>query len=64
MTQIVSPMLFENFITKDELANRLGVSVSFVSKLMNEGLPCLKIGRSVRYRLSDVVSWLYRRSHR
>ena len=55
-------LFFENYISKHELAQRLGISVSLVNKLMTDGLPCLKIGRSVRYRFSDVTSWLHRRS--
>lgn len=62
MDQALAGQLFENFITKDELAKRLGVSIGLIDKLMPRGLPCLKIGRSVRYRYSDVVAWLHRRS--
>ena len=53
--------LFENWITKKQLAQMLGVSVSLVSRLMTEGLPYLKVSRAVRYRLSDVEAWLQRR---
>jgi len=56
--------LIENFIAKDRLAELLGISVSHINKLMTEGLPCLKIGRAVRYRVSDVVTWLQKRSTR
>ena len=56
-----SAWLFENYITKKQLATSLGVSVSLVSKLMLDGLPYLKISRAVRYRLSDVEAWLQRR---
>ena len=55
---------FDNFISKDRLAEFLGISISHVNKLMTEGLPCLKIGRAVRYRVSDVVMWLQKRSTR
>lgn len=58
------PSLIENFIAKDRLAELLGISVSHINKLMTEGLPCLKIGRAVRYRVSDVVKWLQKRSAR
>jgi predicted DNA-binding transcriptional regulator AlpA len=61
---IITPMLFDianNWITKKQLATKLGVSVSLISKLMTEGLPYLKVSRAVRYRLSDVEAWLLRR---
>jgi predicted DNA-binding transcriptional regulator AlpA len=63
-TGISSPPLIENFIAKDRLAELLGISISHINKLMTEGLPCLKIGRAVRYRVSDVVKWLQKRSAR
>jgi len=53
--------LFENWITKPQLAQMLGVSISLISRLMTEGLPRLKVSRAVRYRLSDVEAWLQRR---
>ncbi len=55
---------FDNFISKDRLAEFLGISISHINKLMTDGLPCLKIGRAVRYRVSDVVMWLQKRSTR
>lgn len=59
----VSP-LFENqkLVTREELSDILQLSKSTVSKLMNEGLPYLKIGRSVRYQVDKVLAWLQRRS--
>ena len=53
--------LFENWITKKQLAQMLGVSISLISRLMTEGLPYLKVSRAVRYRFSDVEAWLQRR---
>ena len=58
------PSLIENFIAKDRLSELLGISISHINKLMTDGLPCLKIGRAVRYRVSDVVTWLQKRSAR
>jgi|GEM_PF-2291641 len=56
-----SPLL-EKLIDREELAQVLGVSPSFISKLMAvEGLPYFKIGRAVRYELEQVKSWLLRR---
>jgi excisionase family DNA binding protein len=53
---------FEALLGKKELANRLALSPSFISKLMaEEGLPYLKIGRAVRFRVREVVAWLQKR---
>ncbi|MBY0471523.1 helix-turn-helix domain-containing protein [bacterium] len=53
---------FEALISKKELTVAFGVSSSFVSKLMaEEGLPHFKIGRAVRFRISDVSVWLEKR---
>lgn len=50
--------LFENLITKKELAHKLSVSEGLINRLMaEEALPHLKIGRAVRFRLSDVLAW-------
>lgn len=56
------PLLFDNLIDREELARRLSVSPSFISKLMAlEGLPHFKIGRAVRFELESVKSWLQKR---
>jgi excisionase family DNA binding protein len=53
---------FENLVTKKQLAQTLAVSEGFINKLMiEEGLPHFKIGRAVRYRVKEVVSWLSQR---
>lgn len=53
---------FETLISKKELTVAFGVSASFVNKLMaEEGLPHFKIGRAVRFRISDISNWLERR---
>ncbi len=53
--------LFENFLTKGLLSERLSVSKSFINKMMLEGLPCIRLGRAVRFRQSEVVAWLEKR---
>lgn len=54
---------FECLVTKEQLAGSLALSRSYISKLMAaEGLPYLKIGRAVRFRVSEVVAWLQKRS--
>lgn len=55
--------IFEKLVTKRQLSESLEISTSFISKLMSEeGLPYLKIGRAVRFRVSEVVDWLQRRT--
>lgn len=53
--------IFENLISKQELAEFLNLSMSMVDKMMQQGLPHFKIGKSVRFKVSDVVSFLDRR---
>lgn len=56
------PPLFDKLIDREELACRLSVSPSFISKLMAyEGLPHFKIGRAVRFEVESVKSWLLKR---
>jgi excisionase family DNA binding protein len=54
--------LFLNLIDRKQLAQKLGVSPSFISKLMVEqGLPHIKLGRAVRYDLREVMAFLNER---
>ena len=59
-----STLIFENFITKNELAFRMKFSISYIEKLMAKGIPFYKEGRMVRFRYSEVVAWFERRSKR
>ena len=45
-------------LKKKELADKLKISVPMVDKLMREGLPRIKIGKSVRFEYEEVVRWL------
>jgi excisionase family DNA binding protein len=55
-------LLIENLVTKKQLARDLGISQSFISKLMQEeGLPHYKLGRAVRYNTEEIAQWLSRR---
>jgi|GEM_PF-6594388 len=54
--------IFENLVSRTELAKRLSLSPSYISKMMKyEGLPYFKIGRAVRFKLSEVVDFLERK---
>ena len=48
-------------LKKNELAEKLNISVPMVDKLMREGMPRIKIGKSVRFELVEVVKWLKER---
>ncbi|AKU43387.1 DNA-binding protein [Bacillus phage Silence] len=47
-----------NMLTTDELAEKLGVSFMTIHRLRKKGLPCVKIGRSVRFDVKDVSEWI------
>ncbi|MEY3901905.1 MAG: Helix-turn-helix domain [Pseudomonadota bacterium] len=52
----------EKLIGRKELAQFLGVSPSFISKMMVlEGLPHVRIGRAVRFDVNEVRKWLFSR---
>lgn len=45
-------------ITKKELATQLNVSISTINNKMKNGMPYVKIGKSVRFDLDDVIKYL------
>lgn len=58
-----SSVLFENLISKKTLAQKLECSVSYVNKLMKQKIiPYIKAGRAVRFKYSEVVATLQKRS--
>lgn len=48
----------DRLFTGEELADYLNVSRAQVYNFLRRGLPSLKLGKSRRYRLSDVTTWL------
>jgi excisionase family DNA binding protein len=52
--------IFENLIDKKEFAKRIGMSESYVNKIMTTGLPYYKVGRLVRFNWCEVAEWLER----
>ena len=60
--QLNQNQLFENLITKKDLSRRIGMSISFINKYIPHGLPHKKFGRSIRFRLDEVIAWLERRT--
>ncbi len=51
----------ENILSKKDLSRNLGLSIGKIDKMMSEGLRYLKIGKSVRFKESDVDKFLNER---
>lgn len=51
-------------LTRKELASHLKCSLRHVDNLQTQGMPVLRLGRSRRFILSDVIAWLRRRANR
>lgn len=47
-------------LSKKEVTNYLDVSLGMVDKLMKEDLPYIKLGKSVRFRMTDIENYLNR----
>lgn len=56
-----APPVQEPWLTKQQLAERLHVSVRWIDLRRTEGLPCSKWAGVVRFRLSEVERWLEER---
>lgn len=48
----------DNILSKKDLSKNLGFSIGKIDKMMSEGLRYLKIGKSVRFKESDVDKFL------
>ena len=49
-------------LTKEELARTVGISISYINKLISHGkIPYIKIGRSIRFLEADIQLWLQKR---
>lgn len=51
----------EPFITKQQLANHLGFSVSWVERRVKEGMPAHKVGSRLRFQRSQAIAWALER---
>lgn len=51
-------MIYELELTSDQLENIFGVSHMTLYRWRNDGLPFIKKGKNVRFKLSDVEAWL------
>lgn len=52
-------VLRDRLLTEKEVATRQGRSVRTLQnqRVNGDGIPLLKFGRSVRYRITDVLAW-------
>lgn len=48
----------ENYLTEEELAEKLRVSRVFLYELRKQGLPFRRIHRTIRYLPEEVETWL------
>lgn len=44
-------------LTKKQLMEQLHISRNTVDRHMAQGMPHIKLGRSVRFELADVLAW-------
>jgi excisionase family DNA binding protein len=54
----------QEFMTADELARQLKISVAAVRAWTRQGAPFLPLGRLRRYNLEQVLQWLREREER
>jgi excisionase family DNA binding protein len=51
----------EQYLSTKELIALLGISRSTIHRLMEEGLPCLKVGHQNRFLKEEVIEWFKER---
>lgn len=49
-------------VNKKKIAELTDLSVSMIDKLIAQGLPHIKIGKSIRFEPDVVIQWLKERS--
>ena len=62
LVPLAAPSTSEMWLTKPQLAERLSVSQRWIDYRRAEGMPSHKWGGIVRFRLSEVETWLDRRT--
>lgn len=48
-------------LNKKQLAEKLNISIPMIDKLMKNGMPKIKIGKSVRFEYEEVLKWIKER---
>jgi excisionase family DNA binding protein len=62
---VLNPLACDPLLTRDQAAEFLGVRAQTLAVWSTTGrysLPLVRVGRSVRYRTSDLVAWLESRT--
>ena len=49
-------------LDRTEAARALGMSTGMLDQLRKNGMPCVRVGESPRFRVADCIAWLQRRS--
>ncbi len=66
-TQNNTTNLSQKLLVTKQVADLLGISASTLEKARSTGIgnypPYIKVGRCVRYRLADVLTWLEKNRH-
>lgn len=64
-SQALPPDDYKYFLTESELAERLNISIRTLQsqRIRGNGIPYVKIGRSVRYQLDVVMEYLNQNTH-
>lgn len=62
MSQNSEVIVVNELLNESQLAERLQVTPWLLWSLRKQGLPYLKVGRAVRYRLDEVMEWCRRDS--
>ena len=57
MDDLLSDVTVAEWLSLPELAERYGVSPHVIYALNKQGLPRIRCGRQVRYRLAEVEAW-------
>lgn len=45
-------------LTKKDLSEKFKISLPTIDRLMVQGMPYIKIGKSVRFELDEVMKWI------
>ena len=51
----------EEFLTKQELAEVLKISETSITRYINKGMPHIRVGKKVRFQLTEVLNWFKER---
>lgn len=50
--------MMDELITKDEVCSWLKISRATIDRWRSQGMPCIKVGRKVRFEENKVKEWI------